>query len=176
VLPAPFSVLLSFFNVEFHTLTINITTPLLSSDSLILFNINPALEFLPLAVIFGFLSPMAVIDTYRVLLLRLSKDATLRDLRFIARASKLPDSTRYRNYGEAKARIKHLIRKGTRREKTAIFAWGVCYIGLFLCAIFFVFSLFGILPAFPFRLGILIALPVALVMVASERFMWNTIQ
>ena len=176
-LPGSFSVLLWLFNVEFHTLTIIIKTPLLFNiNPLILFKINPTLDLLLLAVIFGCLPPMVVIGTYQALLLRLSKDTTFRTSRFNLNVRKLPNSNRYTKYGEAKARIKHLIKKGSTREKTAIFALGVSYLGACLFIIFFIFSLFGILPLVPYLLGQTIWILSLLVVIASQRFMWNTIQ
>lgn len=171
------STLLWFSNVEFHSLTINITNPLqFNSNPLILFKINPTIELLLLAIIFGCLPPMAVIGTYLLLLLRLSKDTTFGKLAFTFRTRKLPDSKRYKNYGEAKARINHLIRKGTLKEKTAIFALSASALGLVIYMILYVLSLSGILSAIFWQSAGLILLPFLLVFLASQRFVWNTIQ
>nr|MDO8082338.1 hypothetical protein [Candidatus Freyarchaeota archaeon] len=176
-LPITSSSLLWFPDIEFHLLTINIKSPLLfNSSPLILFKINPTLELLLLAITFGCLPPIIVIGTYLLLLLRLSKDTTFGNLMFTIRTWKLPDSKRYKNYGETKTRIKQLIKTGTLKEKTAIFALSASYLGLISCIIIYLLSLSGILPAILWHSGGLILLPFLLIMLASQRFMWNTIQ
>jgi hypothetical protein len=56
-----------------------------------------------------------------MLLLRLVKNVTPRGYFFMYKRWNLPPSNRYKTYGEAKNRIKHLIKNGTRKERAAIY-------------------------------------------------------
>jgi hypothetical protein len=140
---------------------------------LALLTINPTLELLLRAVNFGLPVPMSVIITYNNLLFCLSKDASSRKRSSAIPPWKLPNSNLYKNYGEAKTRIKHLIRKGTTTEKTVIYAMSPCIlVGIYLVIIaFFVFG-----PSVFYQWQLLIILPLFLLFWASERAMWNTIQ
>lgn len=144
-------------------------------NSIVLLKINTTIEFVLLMLFFIPFIPYLIIGLFNFLLFRLTKEAEFRTLLTTFRGWKLPPSNRYKTYGEAKNRIRQIIKNGSIKERAAIFLLFTSYFLIFIVLVLYLFSLSGILS-----IGLLtfnfVFLPVLLFMLFSQWFLWNSIR
>lgn len=109
----------SMWSIRIGAFTVWLWSPIYYS--IILFKVNYTFELILIALILASWVLSFIVYSYSVLLLRLVKNVSSRKYFFKYRIWNLPPSNRYKTYGEAKSRIKHLIKNGTLREKMAIY-------------------------------------------------------
>ena len=135
------SMLISFlqlWTLRINNFTIGIWGPV---SSIVLFRINIISEPILTTLVFAPLLSAAITLPFSGILLRLVKDFYLDELYFNYLPWNLAPSNRYKTYGEAKNRIKHLIKNGTLKEKTAIYMSFPSSFLIFICMGIFFFLL-----------------------------------
>ncbi len=129
-----------------------------------------------LLLIFTLALSLIIIDLHNWVLLRLLKEAEFRDLLFTLRTWRLPSSNRYKTYGEAKKRMREILRNGTPKEKLAVYTLTAAQFSLLAVIVILLLMLTGTLqfitPLFPISP---ILLAVLLLILGSQRFVWKTI-
>jgi hypothetical protein len=142
---------------------------------IVLFRMNTTMEFVLLALFFVTFALLLIRWPVNFLIFRLAKEAEFSTLMVTFRGWRLPPSNRYKTYGEAKNRIRQIIKNGSIKEKSAVFMMYACGFLFFIVLVVYLFSLSGILPtglsSFNFVL-----LPVLLFLLFCQWFVWKTIR
>ncbi len=141
---------------------------------IVLFRVNTTMEFVLLALFFVTFALLLIRWPVNFLIFRLAKEAEFSTLMVTFRSWRLPPSNRYKTYGEAKNRIRQIIKNGSIKEKSAVFMMYACGFLFFIFLVVYLFNLSGILPislSFNFVL-----ISVLLFLLFCQWFVWKTIR